>query len=523
MNNRDHQWVKSCISVVTDWNGVGKLEWNMQGCAGYINDTVLDFTLQHILEIKSNMKISTIEASNVEFSKCKIDNLQFGKILQLLIDNNIPTQRLKFFQNDISDARPLFSYLKTAVGKALREVHLSHNKLDDNMCMNLLRTCTETVPKPIYLRLEKNLCSNPEQVVRNLDSKISRVNKPGGENCPHGVLVQLHNTFFTSQQEGDRSSRQYPPNPQYSSHQYQNTQTTSSYSSYTTQQQAYAQHQAYGPGNHVSNFSPAPGMTRPTREQPVMMASSDIRPLYPPAVSSSADPKTRRRRRSKTRSPPRSPSPIRKRRSITPTRESRETTGQKCSKCDFVCTGILKNYCCRLCKIEGIHGPQCKKIMFSSLTQLHPSVKRIPVPPSKKVEVETVEVEDDDDEINDDFAKRIAPATAKSSSAKKSKLPPMTAEELFFADTDFEREHPEWSFKWLKELESKSRDAPLPVPESVVCYFYNVNTGAISDIQPIDEEAEKSLLLLVEEDFTHEEFAKFNIRPPPAKMSISAS
>jgi len=257
-------------------------------------------------------------------------------------------------------------------------------------------------------------------------------------------------------------------------------------------------------------------MMRPTREQPVMMAPSDIRPLYPPAVSSSADPKTRRRRRSRTRSPIRSPSPIRRRRSITPTRESRESTGQKCSKCDFVCTGILKNYCCRLCKIEGIHGPQCKKIMYSSMSQLHPSVKRIPVPPSKRVE--TVEVEDDDED--DDFAKRAAPPTAKSSSPKKSKLPPMTPEELFFTDTDFEREHPEWSFKWLKEIETKSRDAPLPVPESVVCYFYNVNTGAISDIQPIDEEAEKSLLLLVEEDFSHEEFAKFNIKPPARSKTI---
>merc|ERR1711915_109274 len=88
-----------------------------------------------------NIKGGPLASSNVEASSCNLKDDGLKIICDILVDQRIEAVRLKFFDNHISQVQPIIRYLDSRSGRHVKEIHLSHNYLDDAQCRKLIEAC----------------------------------------------------------------------------------------------------------------------------------------------------------------------------------------------------------------------------------------------------------------------------------------------------------------------------------------------------------------------------------------------
>merc|ERR1712112_371796 len=149
-----------------------------------------------IINAKQSEGLS-ITATSVDFASCKITNENLPPVLQLFEVYNIPVHRLKLYDNEISDAQPLVDFLDSPAGAEIKEIHLSHNQLDDAQCTELVGKCAALGPNPgpIWLRLEHNSVETPESVIADY-TEPQVVKAMGIRGVSEETSVAIHMSFF---------------------------------------------------------------------------------------------------------------------------------------------------------------------------------------------------------------------------------------------------------------------------------------------------------------------------------------
>jgi len=192
------------------WNG-SDITWYMHKQQGKITEKLLkqeEETLKFAKE-QYNIKGGPLASSNVEASSCEVTDDGLRLICGILIDQRIEAVRLKFFDNRISKVGPIIRYLESRSGRHVKEIHLSHNYLDDAECGKLIEACARNRqknnnPSAVWLRIEQNNVQNPESCVtgKAAAGKVARVK--GIHMAPRGSYVALHLSFFNSTGGGKR-------------------------------------------------------------------------------------------------------------------------------------------------------------------------------------------------------------------------------------------------------------------------------------------------------------------------------
>merc|ERR1719195_2082873 len=128
----------------------------------------------------------------VDFSRNKMSNQMVWTLLKTLTDHKVHTALLKLFGNNISRGGVLAicEFIRmNEHAEALHELHLSHNKIDDESTLELLETLHSQRPKypprrlskgsgepksavaPVWLRLNHNKIREPDHVKRIAEAK----------------------------------------------------------------------------------------------------------------------------------------------------------------------------------------------------------------------------------------------------------------------------------------------------------------------------------------------------------------
>eukprot|EP00442_Polarella_glacialis_P016966 CAMPEP_0115124902 /NCGR_PEP_ID=MMETSP0227-20121206/48651_1 /TAXON_ID=89957 /ORGANISM="Polarella glacialis, Strain CCMP 1383" /LENGTH=862 /DNA_ID=CAMNT_0002528027 /DNA_START=179 /DNA_END=2767 /DNA_ORIENTATION=- len=126
----------------------------------------------------------------VDFSQNNMTNQMVWILLETLAQNEVHVAFLKLNANNISQggALAVCEFINmNEVAEAVQEIHLSHNEIDDESALELLRTLHsmrprypplrapedkgERVPTPVWLRLNHNRIENPEEVRRTAEAE----------------------------------------------------------------------------------------------------------------------------------------------------------------------------------------------------------------------------------------------------------------------------------------------------------------------------------------------------------------
>lgn len=127
--------------------------------------------------------------AEVDFSHNNMTNEMVWKLLRSLTDYEVQTALLKLYANQISQdgVLALCEYIQlNARADALWELHLSHNEIDDDAALELLRTLHSQRPRypprrpcegsgemllaPVWLRLNHNRIHDPQRVQRQAEA-----------------------------------------------------------------------------------------------------------------------------------------------------------------------------------------------------------------------------------------------------------------------------------------------------------------------------------------------------------------
>merc|ERR1719503_141653 len=120
----------------------------------------------------------------VDFSNNGLSNQMVWMLLETLAQHDVHAALLKFFRNQISHGGVLAicEFIRmNARADAVQELHLSHNEIDDESALELLRTFASERPRypprrvsdstgepfvaPVWLRLNHNRIRAPAQVL----------------------------------------------------------------------------------------------------------------------------------------------------------------------------------------------------------------------------------------------------------------------------------------------------------------------------------------------------------------------
>jgi len=176
------------------------MSWNMQGQRGLITPDFIKRETQSLTYARQHHGVGydVIISPNVEASRCELDNNGLELIMEMLQVQKISSVRLKFYENKLTSVAPIIAYLKSPLGKKVREIHLSHNQLDDEQAALLIECCAEVrkATGNIWVRMERNTIKNPEACIRG--AAIGKVTKVAAiKDIPWGFAgVALHTTFF---------------------------------------------------------------------------------------------------------------------------------------------------------------------------------------------------------------------------------------------------------------------------------------------------------------------------------------
>jgi len=179
--------------------------------------------------------------TEVNFSKNGLTDDALARLLQALQRSELHVVCLNLYANRISPAgaRHISDFLWEAAA-SVREIHLSHNEIDDEAALEMIRLLADH-PKyqarrgasgigelrhPVWLRLNNNWIEEPRQMLRALESELgitfclarnrhtcgpTKCGWKGGSGCP---LVHLY-TFETQDTPGsvapEPNSREHQP------------------------------------------------------------------------------------------------------------------------------------------------------------------------------------------------------------------------------------------------------------------------------------------------------------------------
>lgn len=142
--------------------------------------------LQRVREESGLRSLRQIRAE-VNFSKNGLSDEAVGRLLQALQRSELSVTSLNLFANCIGPvgAHQVCEFLRGA-SFALHEVHLSHNKLDDEAALEMIRLFTDhpkypprkareggvgEAPVPVWLRLNNNWIKDPAKVLKTVEAE----------------------------------------------------------------------------------------------------------------------------------------------------------------------------------------------------------------------------------------------------------------------------------------------------------------------------------------------------------------
>merc|ERR1712048_687904 len=170
--------------------------------------------------------------TSVDFSHCGMNNQMVWMLLETLVQHDVNAVLLKLFGNSISQGGVLAicEFIRTNQRAAsVQELHLSHNEVDDDAALELLRTLNsqrpryppervnektgEKVPVPVWLQLNRNKIRDPQKVLRNAraegvtvceawDGSVCGTNRC----CNRGVCPLVHLYNFGAQDVANGSA-----------------------------------------------------------------------------------------------------------------------------------------------------------------------------------------------------------------------------------------------------------------------------------------------------------------------------
>jgi len=170
----------------------------------------------------------------VDFSHSGLNNEMVWRLLETLVQQDLNTVQLKLFGNGISQGGVLAicEFLRTSPRSAgaLQELHLSHNEVDDDAALELLRTINtqrpkypphrlneksgESVPVPLWLQLNRNKIRDPQKVLKTARNEGVTVceawdRQACGTNrcCSRGACPLVHLYNFGAQAESPAAER----------------------------------------------------------------------------------------------------------------------------------------------------------------------------------------------------------------------------------------------------------------------------------------------------------------------------
>eukprot|EP00403_Amphidinium_massartii_P008925 CAMPEP_0178422940 /NCGR_PEP_ID=MMETSP0689_2-20121128/27434_1 /TAXON_ID=160604 /ORGANISM="Amphidinium massartii, Strain CS-259" /LENGTH=866 /DNA_ID=CAMNT_0020044523 /DNA_START=54 /DNA_END=2654 /DNA_ORIENTATION=- len=141
--------------------------------------------------------------AEVDFSHNNMSNQMVWTLLQALSEHEVQTALLKLYANRISQGGVLSicEFIRTMAGtEGLHELHLSHNEIEDESALELLRTLHQARPRyppkrlaensrdwvvsPVWLRLNHNRIRNPTEVLEEAEADgISICNASDRQEC----------------------------------------------------------------------------------------------------------------------------------------------------------------------------------------------------------------------------------------------------------------------------------------------------------------------------------------------------
>eukprot|EP00931_Biecheleriopsis_adriatica_P046844 TRINITY_DN2694_c0_g1_i2.p1 TRINITY_DN2694_c0_g1~~TRINITY_DN2694_c0_g1_i2.p1 ORF type:complete len:810 (-),score=161.05 TRINITY_DN2694_c0_g1_i2:253-2682(-) len=127
----------------------------------------------------------------VDFSQNNLSNQMVWMLLETLAQHEVHVAILKLTANRISQGGilALCEFMRANEHEYVKELHLSHNEIDDDAAMELLRTMN-TRPRhiaaeaPVWVRLNHNRIQNPDQVRRTAEAEgVSICNATDRQAC----------------------------------------------------------------------------------------------------------------------------------------------------------------------------------------------------------------------------------------------------------------------------------------------------------------------------------------------------
>lgn len=183
--------------------------------------------LQRLQKLQQELGLHSLRhcRAEVDFSRNGLSDAAVGFLLDALLQSEMHVTILKLFANRIGSVgmQHLCSFVQK-VGLPIHEVHLSHNAIEDNSALELIKslvadsrypptrardTGQSEAPYPVWIRLNNNRISDPKWVARTAEAEAGawicqarnryvcgpgRCEQRHGSQCPH-----VHLCAFNSQ------------------------------------------------------------------------------------------------------------------------------------------------------------------------------------------------------------------------------------------------------------------------------------------------------------------------------------
>jgi len=182
-----------------------ELTWNMAGNCN-LTDEFFNWAVE-AFGVKKTM-FGDLKAREIDFSKCQMNDEKLEKLIAVLEQFEVYATKFKFFGNNICLCDPIVRYLESGFASELREVHLSHNQLDDSACYQIIDTSVSVFgarATALWLRIEHNPVTNAEAITENFGPLVCRCIRPSV--AEQGAAVAIHQSFYQESQ-ANRGSTQ---------------------------------------------------------------------------------------------------------------------------------------------------------------------------------------------------------------------------------------------------------------------------------------------------------------------------
>eukprot|EP00440_Ansanella_granifera_P003033 gb/GFBE01003307.1/.p1 GENE.gb/GFBE01003307.1/~~gb/GFBE01003307.1/.p1 ORF type:complete len:233 (+),score=53.85 gb/GFBE01003307.1/:1-699(+) len=146
-------------------------EAGLEAYCNWLHDTLATFREEHGQDCLQHCN------GEVDFSQNDMSNQMVWMLLETLAQHEVHTAILKLTANRISQGGmlALCEFVRANEAEAVRELHLSHNEIDDDSAIELLRNLKTRAGSagdvPVWVRLNHNRIQNPDQVRRDAEAE----------------------------------------------------------------------------------------------------------------------------------------------------------------------------------------------------------------------------------------------------------------------------------------------------------------------------------------------------------------